>query len=246
MYDGDGPPRRPPPRPPRYDEVEKVDDHHDPSPPRYPPSQWDEGAHPPPPQAPRYDEVEVVDDHYDPSPPHYPQSQWDEGAPLPPTSNPYPPSREEPRYSFRPPPPPAPYPYYPPPYPYAYGYRPDPNRNKNMAIAGGILCIISGSIGLVFMLWVWEIGGEFWVGTEFWWCVALQGVLSSIAIIGGIFAIRRRMFGLAILGAVCALLSSGFLMGLGTILAILAIVLIAIAKDSFDQPGASPQQQYFN
>lgn len=119
-------------------------------------------------------------------------------------------------------------------------------RNKNLPVAGGILCIISGAIGMVWLFMAWGIGGGFWFGEEMWVCVAIQLVLSSTAIIGGIFAIGRRMFAVAIIGAICAIMAGGLLFGFTMLMGILALVLIAIGKDSFQKYGQPPpQQRYF-
>ncbi len=192
-----------------------------------------------------YDEVEVVDDHYDPSPRHYRQSQWDEGAPPPRSHDPYPPPNEEPRYSFTPPPPPppAPYPAYPPPYPYPYYPPPqDPMRNKNLAVAGGILSIIAGIIGMFILAFAWSMGGNPLFGAQVWVCLVIELILSTLAITGGIFAISRRMFSVAVIGAVCAILAAGLFT---LLLGILALVLIVIAKDSFQPYGRPPPQRPF-
>lgn len=119
-------------------------------------------------------------------------------------------------------------------------------RNKNMAVAGGILSIISGVIGMAWLGLAWGVGGGFWFGEEFWVCVVIQLVLSSMAIIGGIFAIGRRMFAVAIIGAICAIMAGGLLFGFTMIMGILALILIVIAKDSFQPYGQPPpQQRYF-
>ena len=55
-----------------------------------------------------------------------------------------------------------------------------------------------------------------------------SGVLGIVAIIGGISAIRRKSFGLALAGAICALPS--------VILGILAVILVALGKREF-RPG---------
>jgi hypothetical protein len=57
-------------------------------------------------------------------------------------------------------------------------------------------------------------------------------ILSIVAIVGGIYALRRRLWGLALAGAICALLFT--LPFLGWILAILAIVFVSLAKGEFE------------
>lgn len=55
---------------------------------------------------------------------------------------------------------------------------------------------------------------------------ACAGVLGIVAIVGGISAIRRNVFGLSLAGAICALPSG--------ILGILAVILVALGKREFD------------
>jgi hypothetical protein len=57
------------------------------------------------------------------------------------------------------------------------------------------------------------------------------GVLGIVAIVGGISAIRRKRFGLALAGAICAILSGP--------LGILAVVFIALRKREFGGEGIS-------
>ena len=57
-------------------------------------------------------------------------------------------------------------------------------------------------------------------------------ILSIIAIVGGFYALRRRLWGLALAGAICALLFT--LPFLGWILAILAIIFVSLGKGEFE------------
>jgi len=53
--------------------------------------------------------------------------------------------------------------------------------------------------------------------------------LGIVAIIGGIYAMRRQKWGLALAGAICALLCSpGFILGTS------AIILVALGKNEFE------------
>jgi len=100
-------------------------------------------------------------------------------------------------------------------------------------ITAGILSIISGVVALLVGIGdlvkgelarriVFHIGGET-IGV-------LLIVLGIIAIIGGIFAIRRHVWGLALAGAICALFPLHV-----AILGILAIIFVALSKGEFDQ-----------
>ena len=95
----------------------------------------------------------------------------------------------------------------------------------------GILCIIAGVIGVISGLTVailGGIGGSFF-GMAWMGAIGVPLIVSGIvAIVGGIYALRRRIWGLALAGAICAVFS-GYL-----ILGILAIIFVAIGKDEFE------------
>jgi hypothetical protein len=112
--------------------------------------------------------------------------------------------------------------------------------------AGGVLSIVAGAfeingggtilasarLGIEFRLWDFALYPGIWfehvMPVDSPWFIVMGGllvVLGIIAVLGGIWALRRRSFGLALAGAVCIL-------PLG-ILGILAIVCIALAKREF-------------
>ena len=95
----------------------------------------------------------------------------------------------------------------------------------------GILTIIAGSIAVIVGLVVASlgifIGGLFglpWPG--------LFGIPSLIfgivAIVGGIYALRRQVWGLALTGAICALIGPWAILGL------LAIIFVSLGKGEFN------------
>ena len=98
-----------------------------------------------------------------------------------------------------------------------------------MPTAAGILSIIAGATGFfvgIVVAAVGEIAGEaegiFWFGA----IGAPLIALGIVAIVGGVFALRRRIWGLALAGAICSLPSVW-------VLAIPAIVFIAMSKKEF-------------
>jgi hypothetical protein len=112
--------------------------------------------------------------------------------------------------------------------------------NAWMPTAGGVLSIIVGAGDLIgslalFLLAVIGAAGVSWIhpalgsiqlvlfGFLGFWLV-VTGVL---AIVGGVMAVRRRNWGLALTGSIAALLGGGHLLG------ILAIVFTAIARKEF-------------
>ena len=95
--------------------------------------------------------------------------------------------------------------------------------------AGGVLTLIAGIIGLITGIVV-ATAGEFLGAMAGILGFGVIGVplivIGIIAIIGGVFALRRRLWILALIGSICALLCSW-------ILAILAIIFIAISRKEF-------------
>jgi len=107
--------------------------------------------------------------------------------------------------------------------------------------AAGILTIIAGFLGLLIGLALavgLGIAGMMadlipgFPGASFLALIAVPGIiLSIVAIVGGIYAIKRRAWGLALAGAICALLFT--VPFLGWILAILAIIFVSLGKSEF-------------
>ena len=115
-----------------------------------------------------------------------------------------------------------------------------------MPVAGGILSIVAGSLGLITIAFLITFGATFGAdiarevldSVGFWDIgapLAILGlmaipfiVINVVAIIGGIYATQRRLWGLALAGAICTLIPS-------QLLGILAIIFIAMSKKEFDQ-----------
>jgi hypothetical protein len=95
----------------------------------------------------------------------------------------------------------------------------------------GILALIAGIIELI-------TGTVFATGLGFWGGLFGMGWLSAIfapliifgiiAIVGGIFALKRRIWGLALAGSIFALIGPWFILG------ILAIIFVALGKREFE------------
>ena len=101
-----------------------------------------------------------------------------------------------------------------------------------MPITAGILSIIAGAIGFIAGTAVVSVGKTVGTLTGLFGLGAIGAPLIAIgivAIIGGIFAIRRRIWGLALAGAICALFPPPVI-----ILGILAIIFVAMGKNEFD------------
>jgi hypothetical protein len=94
----------------------------------------------------------------------------------------------------------------------------------------GILAIIAGAlqviVGAIFAIGVGFGGGIIGMG----WLSAIFApliIFGIIAIVGGIYALRRKIWGLALAGSICALIGPWFILG------ILAIIFVALGKGEF-------------
>jgi hypothetical protein len=103
----------------------------------------------------------------------------------------------------------------------------------------GILAIIVGAIDLIFGIVIATVGiiGSSLIGWLFGagfpgGFLSVIGVplivLGIVAIVGGIHALNRKTWGLALTGSICALVSPGFLLGL------LAIIFVSLGKGEFE------------
>jgi hypothetical protein len=94
----------------------------------------------------------------------------------------------------------------------------------------GILSIIAGVINMIWGILVATmvsfVTGFFGMG----WLSAIGApaiVFGIIAIVGGIYALQRKIWGLALVGSICALV------GPAGILGILAIIFVSLGKGEF-------------
>ena len=95
---------------------------------------------------------------------------------------------------------------------------------------GGILAIIAGALQVILGIVAataagiaGSIVGMGWVGA----IGAPMIVFGIIALIGGVYATKRRIWGLALAGAICALIGPWFILG------ILAVIFIVMGKSEF-------------
>lgn len=108
--------------------------------------------------------------------------------------------------------------------------QPDTVEETVMPLIGGILIIISGITEL-------SIGGAMVLGGSVFFGITLGGsgglvlcgvvfvVLALVAIIGGMFAIQRRNFNLAMIGGIISI---------GGTLGLIGLILVAVSKDEFE------------
>jgi len=122
--------------------------------------------------------------------------------------------------------------------------------------AGGILTIVSGALGIVsgavdiivfrlgdssIDIGNWEIG----IGAEYAVLGPLGIVLGIVAIVGGVCALKKKGFGLAVTGAVCAILAGSicsWLPFVGLPMGIIALVFIATSKGKFGRQKVNTPQ----
>jgi hypothetical protein len=92
-----------------------------------------------------------------------------------------------------------------------------------LAIIAGAIQVILGTVGAAGVGFVGGIVGIGWLSAIF----APLIVFGIVAIVGGIYALRREVWGLALAGSICALV------GPWAILGILAIIFVSLGKGEF-------------
>jgi hypothetical protein len=96
----------------------------------------------------------------------------------------------------------------------------------------GILSIVAGAFELLGGIGVSSLGGYLASLAGIPGLGAILGIpliiLGIVAIVGGVFALMRRVWGLALAGAICSLF-----MYFVSILGILAIIFVAMSKKEF-------------
>ncbi len=117
---------------------------------------------------------------------------------------------------------------------YRAGAQGPPKKKGILPVVGGVLVIIAGLVELAsggILISGGEFLGGFDLGTGVHNILTVCGViwivLGIVALLGGIFAIQRKHFGLAILGAILGL--GGYF-----IFALIGIILIAVGREDFD------------
>lgn len=119
-----------------------------------------------------------------------------------------------------------------------------------MGTAAGILGIVAGAFRLVIALGliitIAVTGGAVeYVGDWYWTTVDIRGLLwtitallvvsAALALVGGIYALHRRKWGLALAGAIAAFFPFD-------VIGLAAVVLTALSRDEFQQEtdGGTP------
>ena len=99
-----------------------------------------------------------------------------------------------------------------------------------MPPTGGALAMVSGIVHIIWGIVV-AIGGQAigrWAGIFGLGLIGLPMIiLGVVGVIGGIYALQRKVWGMALAGAICSIIGPAALLG------ILATVFIAISKQEF-------------
>jgi hypothetical protein len=115
-----------------------------------------------------------------------------------------------------------------------------------MPTAAGVLCIISAAVRLILVLVLiiaMVVTGEFLIftGLGFWFPLNVMAVLwiitvplavtGVLALVGGIFALQRKRWGLALAGSIAAFLPFG-------ILGVIATIFTSLSRGDFEDQKA--------
>ncbi|HEV8594115.1 MAG TPA: hypothetical protein VGR51_01130 [Thermoplasmata archaeon] len=130
------------------------------------------------------------------------------------------------------------------PQPPMYGPQPmyaGPKPPSAIPVVGGILLIVAAILGFVGIALWFLVAGSLTSGIPFLGaalgaillvCGAIVAIFSAFALIGGIMAIRRKMWGLALTGGILGLFTLGPY-GVGSLLALVGLILVGISHDEF-------------
>jgi hypothetical protein len=119
---------------------------------------------------------------------------------------------------------------------------PPETHHSSLPLIGGILLLLAGVMGLIQWALILVGGGtatltgvppEYteMVRGMITVCAAIGLIFSLIAFLGGFMAIKRKMWGLSLVGSILGLFTLGFV--IGSVLALVALILIAISKKEF-------------
>jgi DNA-directed RNA polymerase subunit RPC12/RpoP len=153
-----------------------------------------------------------------------------------------PPVSSTPYSPYAPPPSHVPYPAQHPPYPSPPAWYPE-KKKTNISLAAGVLLIIAGILAMgtwgFIMIGAGEIAtlyGETGLSSFLIICGAIGFVLSVFPLLGGIMAVKKTHWGIALAGSIIGLFTIGPLIAISSILSLIALILIAVSKEEFRQP----------
>jgi len=103
-------------------------------------------------------------------------------------------------------------------------------KNTSYPLIAGIFEILSGISGLIlaaFFVVLASFSSYYSYYFPAFICGGVVGVFGILALIGGIFCLQRKNYGMALVGAIFSLFSGGILFG------VLAIIFTVLGKDEF-------------
>lgn len=108
---------------------------------------------------------------------------------------------------------------------------------SGLPVAGGILTLVAGildvAMGLAYLA-AGSVALSLGFDTGFTTCCGLLAVFFGVgAFIGGIFAIQRKHFLLALVGGIVGIIGVGFI--IGAVLSLIGLVLIAVSRAEFEE-----------
>ena len=113
-----------------------------------------------------------------------------------------------------------------------------------MSTVSGVLCLVTGTWGVMSGVLLLAITASYptaWIQFNPFQALILNRLaplgiaLGAMAILGGVFALRRLRWGLALAGSICAaMIPPPFFLG------VLAIIFLAVSRLDFEQSRSAP------
>ncbi len=115
-----------------------------------------------------------------------------------------------------------------------YGPPAKPKTMKPMI--AGILLVLAGIMAIAAWAIIFTSPAAFFLAAFLPGLVVICGaiafILSILTLLGGVMALRRRMWGLALLGSILGLFTIGFF-GLSSLLSLIALIVLAMSRSEF-------------
>ncbi len=124
-----------------------------------------------------------------------------------------------------------------------------PEKDSILPVIGGVMILLAGiaalAMGGMMMALDTQDLQDVWSGLEgvdltlselediAFACGAVAVVFGIIAVLGGLFAVMKKHFGLAVVGGIFAIVGLGF--GVGSVLGLIGLILVAVGKSSFSK-----------
>ncbi len=120
-------------------------------------------------------------------------------------------------------------------------YAAPPPQQSLIPVVGGAMLLVGGIISLTFWAYIAAlaaeagslipVGGEYFTDI-FLICGAIGIILSLFPLLGGVFALRRKLWGLGLAGGIIGLFSLGWFF-LGSLFSLIGLILVAISHKEF-------------